>query len=62
MLGKGEQRFDRVIAIRAPAADVEGEVDLGEGGFAGNVQGFAPPAESPEASLVLMRAAAFWSA
>ena len=62
MLREGEQRLDRMIAVRAPAADVEGEIDLGEGRFAESAQGFAPPVASPEASLALMRAASFSSA
>lgn len=62
MLGEGEQRFQRMITIRATAADVEGKVDLGVGRLAEQDQGFLVLVSRPEASLLLIRAATFSSA
>jgi len=62
MLGEGEQGFEIMIAVRPAPADMEGEIDLGAGRFAGAAQRAAPFTAMPEASLALMRAASFSSA
>ena len=62
ILGEGEQRFQPMIAVGPPLPDMEGEVDLGPGGFMEQTQGRDPSASRPEASLRAMRAASFSSA
>jgi hypothetical protein len=51
-----------VIAIRAAAANVKGEIDLGVGGFAFGHQGAATAGERPVSSLSVMRSASASSA